>query len=170
MIDEHPVQGGGDGRVKKTLVYFLLLIAVNLLLAAAVSADPRMETNNNFCHFILNAENTDNEVFLAGCDSVITVIEKVVTTAGMSVKCEPDNHVASGYASVTKELPAAAVPAPPGSTLTFTSDGSTTACTMVESNGRAYTSNKWTSTIKVNRVKRNGFATVQYEIFCQDGQ
>lgn len=156
--------------MKKAPIYFLLLIAVTLLLAVPAFADPRMETNKNFCHFILNADNTDNEVFLAGCDSLITVVEKTVATQTMSVKCETDNHVANGYASVTKEIPAAAVPAPPGSSLTFTSDGSVTPCTMVESNGRAYTSNKWSSTIKVNRVKRNGLVTVQYEIFCQEGQ
>jgi hypothetical protein len=35
-----------------------------------------METNNNFCHFILDPDNTDHEVFLAGCNAIITVAEK----------------------------------------------------------------------------------------------
>lgn len=156
--------------MNKMIILMLLVVSVHLCLSAPASADPRMETNKNFCHFILNPDNTDNEVFVAGCDSVITVVEKNVDTATVQVKCEESNYVASGYGAVTKEMPPAAVPVPPGSTLTFTSDDSATPCTMVESNGRAYKSNKWWSTIKANRVKRNGLVTVQYEVFCQDGQ
>jgi len=49
-------------------IFFCLVCAVS-----HVSADPRMETNKNFCHFILDPTNTDNEVLAAGCNSTITV-------------------------------------------------------------------------------------------------
>jgi hypothetical protein len=156
--------------MKKILILVLMLVSAHLWISAPASADPRMETNDNFCHFILDPNNTDKEVFVAGCDSVITVVEKVAITGKIQAKCEENNKLASGYAIVTKEMLPAALPVAQGNTLTLTSDNSTTPCTMVESNGRAYTSNKWRSTIKANREKRNGFVTVQYEVFCQDGQ
>ena len=156
--------------MKKRFFLLLLLVTMHLILIAIASADPRMETNNNFCHFILNADNTDNEVFLAGCNSIITVVEKVAAAANMKINCTEQNYVASGYATVTKEMPVAAAPLAPGTTLRFTSDDSVEPCTMVESNGRAYKSNKWKSSIKVGRANKNNIVTVHYELFCQDGQ
>lgn len=58
----------------------------------------------------------------------------------------------------------------PGEILMFTSDNSEYPCTMVESNGRAYKSHKWQSIIEVKKPKHNGFVTVMYELFCQEGQ
>ena len=89
----------------KKLSVLLLLISVHIIFAVTASADPRMETNDNFCHFILNTGNTDNEVFLAGCDSVITVVEKLDDAGGITAKCEESNYMASGYATVTKTVP-----------------------------------------------------------------
>jgi hypothetical protein len=37
--------------MKKRIALLPLLIAVHLLAVATASADPRMETNNDFCHF-----------------------------------------------------------------------------------------------------------------------
>jgi hypothetical protein len=155
--------------MKKIFVLSLLVVPMCLLSAMNVSADPRMETNKNFCHFILDATNTDNEVFMAGCDSVITVDEKVAEVGNIqmssNILC---NYVASGYGKVEKVIPLAIAPLPPGNTLVFTSDMSETPCTMVESNGRAYKSYNWKSTIKVQR-KNTNYVTVQYELTCQDG-
>jgi len=156
--------------MKRICIVLFILVTANLLFAFSAFADPRMETNRNFCHFILNADNTDNEVFLSGCNSVITVVEKVAAAANTQLHCTEQNYVASGYAMVTKEMPLTAAPLAPGTTLRFTSDDSTVPCTMVESNGREYKSNKWRSTIKVGRPNRNSIVTVNYELFCQDGQ
>jgi hypothetical protein len=156
--------------MKRISIFLFILVAAYLLSAFTAFADPRMETNKNFCHFILNADNTDNEGFLAGCDSVITVVEKVAAAVNAQTNCTEQNYVASGYALVTKDMPLAAAPLAPNNTLRFTSDDSAVPCTMVESNGRAYKSNKWRSSIKVGRPNKNGIVTVYYELFCQDGQ
>jgi hypothetical protein len=153
----------------KRVSVLLLFISVHIIFAVTASADPRMETNDNFCHFILNAENTDNEVFLAGCDSVITVVEKVAGAEGVTAKCEENNYMASGYAAVTKTVPQAAAPIPPGTTRKFTSTDTDTPCTMVESNGRQYRSQKWQSTIRVSAAVRKNPVVVYYEIICQEG-
>jgi hypothetical protein len=153
--------------MKRIFMFFLLVVPAYLLAALAVSADPRMETNKNFCHFILDPDNTDNEIFMAGCDSVITVVEKAANATHAQIQCN-ENAVASGYATVKKVVPLAAAPLPTGETSVLTSDMSDTPCTMVESNGRAYQSKKWQSTIKVDPGKK-GFVTVSFELFCQDG-
>ena len=135
-----------------------------LFLTLSANADPRMETNKNFCHFILDPDNTDNEVFAAGCDSVITVVEKPVSADKGKIACE--EYVASGYGTLTRILPPTAIPLPPGTQITFTSKDSNTPCTMVESNGRAYKSYKWQSTIKVDNLKK-GLVKVTYELLCE---
>ncbi|HMK48679.1 MAG TPA: hypothetical protein VK435_01380 [Thermodesulfovibrionales bacterium] len=157
--------------MKSILIILTLVFSVHLLSATNLCADPRMETNKEFCHFILDPNNTDNEMFMASCDSVITVVEKAASTTGVSASCEDSNRVASGYARVTKTLPEAALPGVPGSSFSFTSDQSDTPCTMVESNGRAYTSTKWRSVVKVGAKKKNGGPIdVQYELICSDGR
>jgi len=156
--------------MKKRIVLSLLLVATYLIVVAIASADPRMETNNNFCHFILDPNNTDNEVFVADCGAVITTVEKTVNSKTVRIKCEENNRIASGYATVTRVVPQAASPIPQGTTVLFTNADSGTPCTMVESNGRAYTSTKWQSTIKAGTATRKGLVTVQYELFCQEGE
>jgi len=156
--------------MKTRIVLLPVLIALHLLAVATASADPRMETNKDFCHFILDPNNTDNEVFAADCGSVITTIEKIVNSETVHIKCEENNRIASGYATVTRVVQQAASPILPGTTVIFTSGDSATPCTMVESNGRAYTSSKWQSTIKAGTATRKGFVTVQYELFCQEGE
>jgi len=156
--------------MKKRIVLSLLLVAMHLLVVTIASADPRMETNNNFCHFILDPKNTDNEVFVADCGSVITTVEKIVKTGTVQIKCEANNRIASGYATVTRVIQQAVSPIPPGTTVLFTNADSETPCTMVESNGRAYTSIKWQSTIKAGTATKKGLVTVQYELLCQEGQ
>ena len=159
--------------MKKLVAVLCLMVCVSISFAFHAYADPRMETNKNFCHFILDAANTDNEVFFAGCDSVITTVEKIETTGNPATKtteCEENNYIASGYGKRSKQMPPEAAPLPVGTILTFTSDNSNTPCTMVESNGRAYKSYNWTSTITVGEVKRkSGLVLVTYELFCQDG-
>jgi hypothetical protein len=155
--------------MKKIIFLLLLLVAMQLMLIAIASADPRMETNDNFCHFILDPNNTDNEVFMADCGAMITTVEKTVTTTMIKSTCETSNRIASGYATVTNVVPQAASPVLPGTTVLFTNADSATPCTMVESNGRAYTSTKWQSSIKAGPVNRRGLVTLQYEVFCQEG-
>lgn len=167
--------------MKKLFVLSLLMVSMCLLIATGLSADPRMETNNNFCHFILDIDNTDNEIFMAGCNSVITVVEKVVETNSTkmsSVGCTP--YIANGYAKVEKVIPQALAPLPPGEELVLTSEMSETPCTMVESNGRAYSSKNWKSTIRVQKINNqrtgqrtinnNNYLTVQYELVCLNGE
>ena len=123
----------------KRIILLLLLVVTHPIIVSIASADPRMETNNNFCHFILDPNNTDNEVFVADCGAVITTVEKIAKTGTVQIKCEANNRIASGYATVTNVVPQAASPIMPGTTVLFTNADSGTPCTMVESNGRAYT-------------------------------
>lgn len=155
--------------MKKILLALSLVIPFVLFAAVHASADPRMETNNNFCHFILNPDNTDIEIFMAGCNSEITVSEKVPTSGASQPSCE--NYTASGYARIEKVIPQSAISIPAGSSLTFTNNDSSTPCTMVESNGREYRSYNWQSIIRVKKAQQqNSYVIVQYELFCQDGE
>ena len=153
--------------MKRTFMCFFLVVSAYLPAALAVFADPRMETNKNFCHFILDPDNTDNEIFMAGCNSVITVVEKAANASYAQGQCS-DNAVAIGYGTVKKVVPLEMAPLPTGETSVLTSGMSDTPCTMVESNGRAYTSKTWQSSIKVDPGKK-GYVTVSYELFCQEG-
>jgi hypothetical protein len=161
---------GEEIKEMKKAIVLLICISLNLLLAVQAFADPRMETNKDFCHFILDPQNTDNEVFVADCGSVITTIEKADNAGTTQIKCEESNRIASGYATVSRLVQQAASPVSPNATVIFTSDDSDTPCTMVESNGRAYTSHKWKSTIKAGRIVRKGLIMVQYELFCEEGR
>jgi hypothetical protein len=144
---------------------FFVLIS---LLSSGAFADPRMEINKNFCHFILDPKNTDNEVFMAGCNAQITTIEDVAVQGGNRTDCE--NVVATGYGELAVVIPQAAIPLKPGQTLKLTSDDSDTPCTMVESNGRAYRSYNWQSTVKIENPTAKGLVKVTYKLFCQEGR
>ncbi len=140
----------------------LSLAAAILLLAAPALADPRMETNDDFCHFIEDVGNTDNEAFLADCGSTIVV--------------DDDAGTATGFAKLVRRLPRGMV-----ESVTFTNEDGGGACTMVESNGTEYASNQWISKIRVIRSwgrKNENFAkhpfwsrlvTVIFELHCLDG-
>jgi hypothetical protein len=147
----------------------VLLFSLAFVLAAAPSAqaDPRMETNHNFCHFILDPDNTDNEVFVAGCDSTIATVELPATGAA-GAECE--RYVARGYGEREVVLPQAVTRIPAGSSRTFTNEDSDTPCTMVESNGRSYRSYKWQSTISVEATALPGQVKVRYALLCVGGR
>lgn len=151
---------------RASLLPVLPILAV-LAAAAPATADPRMETTGNFCHFILDPVNTDNEVFAAGCDSAIATVE-LPPPPGTAVACE--NVVARGYGERVEVLPQAAVGLPAGTTLTLSSADSEVACTMVESNGRAYRSYNWRSMIRVEATRRPGLVRVRYSLLCLDGR
>jgi hypothetical protein len=153
--------------MKKLFGILIFLFFVHLCIISPVFADPRMEINDNFCHFILDPTNTDNEVFVANCRAEITTIVPIPAAKGGLVTCE--NYIASGFGQVTKMIPQEAISLKPGETLRFTNVNSETPCTMVESNGRAYTSSNWESIIKVDNGKPKGFVKVTYRLFCRDG-
>ena len=153
--------------MKKLIGILMFFIFIHLCVVFPVSADPRMEINDNFCHFILDPTNTDNEVFLANCRAEITTIVPIPAAKGGLVTCE--NYIAGGFGQVTKMIPQEAISLKPGETLRFTNVNSETPCTMVESNGRAYTSSNWESIIKVDSGKPKGFVKVTYRLFCRDG-
>ena len=153
--------------MKKQLGILILLLFVHLCVVFPVFADPRMEINDNFCHFILDPANTDNEIFIANCRAEITTIVPPPASKENQVSCE--NYITSGYGQVAKMIPQEAISLKPGETLRFTNENSEAPCTMVESNGRAYTSNKWESIIKVENGKPKGFVKVTYRLFCRDG-
>ena len=139
-----------------------------------------MEINDNFCHSILDPIDTDNEVFVAQCQPVITVEKKIESdtetqenpeaeeTTEDKIYC--DGYTARGYSRVTRKIPEIASPIPAGEELVFTSDDSETRCVMVESNGREYRSRDWISSIKVSRPNKRGMVWVVYELVCLNGE
>jgi hypothetical protein len=149
-------------------VALVLSVAIGLAAAPPAAADPRMETNRNFCHFIMDPANTDNEVFVAGCDSAITTVEVPPPPDTMGISCE--NRVATGYGERTVVVPQASIGIRPGTVLSFTSADSDPACTMVESNGRAYRSHNWRSKIQVEATRRPGQVRVRHTLLCLDGR
>ena len=139
--------------MKAIMVILILAISVGL-----AYADPRMETVGNFCHMILDADNTDNEIFVAGCNSQIVV--------------DDDAKTASGYIKITRWMPreeARAILGDRKRRLSFTSDDSGTPCVMVESNGTEYESNVWESKIMVRRPWRH-MNKVVYKLYCLNGE
>jgi hypothetical protein len=171
--------------MKKVMTIILLLGVVHLAGGLPAFADPRMEINKNFCHFILDPYNTDNEIFVGGCNPDIIVLEIInpvqseKITESKETTCE-ENYVAAGYATVTKLIPVEAVPVLPMTSLTITSDESEYPCTMVESNGRAYRSYNWWSSVKAERTTRTytrvggqyitkEYVQIVYELYCQEG-
>jgi hypothetical protein len=103
---------------------------------------------------------------------VITTVEmpEIVETEGERTILSGNCYIATGYARRTKQVPPKAAPLSPGTRLVLTSDDSDTPCTMVESNNRAYRSDKWVSKISVGKRRKNGMVTVSYELFCTDGE
>ena len=128
--------------------YFILILSL-FVMAGTAAADPRMEVTDNFCHFILDPNNTDNEIFLGGCDGKIAVVDGVAT----------------GYVRIIEWLPRQEANAlVPKGGVRFTSGDSDAACALVDSNGTQYNSNKWESSIKVSRGK------LVYKLYCRNGQ
>ena len=134
----------------------LLLI---VLLPTIVWADPRMETRGNFCHFIHNIDNSDDESFIADCGSQISVND----TRG----------VAHGFAYVERKrvpvfLDEIAMQLEQGdkAAVVITSqDFKGLACTLVDSNGVVYESDSWVNQI-FYQAKGKRFGKVVYQLHC----
>ena len=153
--------------MKKLTVVLMVFCALTVLPSAAVQADPRMETNNDFCHFILDPEDGDNEVFVADCGSVITVtLKDDLPALKTEESCDTSNYEATGYSQAVKVVPALAAPLRPGQRLVFTSKDSEYKCYMKESNGRTYRSERWRSSIRVSEKDDMGFVKVYYSLMC----
>jgi hypothetical protein len=169
--------------MKKIAVFTVLFVAMVFFIALTASADPRMEICDNFCHCILDPIDTDNEVFIANCKPYITVEKSVEKIEEKSLETEKDietqksnecetccdGYTANGYAKVRRRVPEVAAPLPAGQEKLLTSNDSDTPCVMVETNGRAYKSHNWESSIKVKKSNRDGMVWVVYELICFDG-
>ncbi len=166
--------------MRRISVFIILFISMFFFNAITALADPRMEINDNFCHCILDPIDTDNEVFIAACNSSITVAKtvekKIETDQNMQTEEDLENEIycdgysANGSARVARKAPEVAAPLAAGEERILTSDDSETACVMVDSNGREYRSRNWVSSIKVSRANKKGVVWVVYELICLDGE
>lgn len=86
--------------MKKLYCILTFFIFIHLCIVFPVTADPRMEINDNFCHFILDPNDTDNGIFVANCRAEITTIVPAPAAKENQVSCE--NYIASGYGQVKK--------------------------------------------------------------------
>ena len=103
-------------------------LLVLLLASSLVQADQRLETNNGFCHFVLNAANADNEEFLANCLHGIR---------------QNNDGTGTGAVYIAVQYPPAGAPVTEDVAYTGTDTG--IPCNMVDSNGTTYSTNDWNS-------------------------
>lgn len=166
---------------------FAMMMLFLFLCASFAYADPRMETTDNFCHWIHNTINSDDETFVADCGSQISVLQEEgagiaqgfarvvrsevpvdfdeVTTA-LSIMEKPKDEEEKGEAAnVAKK------PHPLKQSLVITSeDFPGQACVMVDSNETQYNSNQWVNTITLQLKHRWAeVGTLTYILRCIDG-
>lgn len=132
----------------KKLMYFIVVMFV--LGISTVSADPRMEINDNFAHMILDPVNTDDEIFISGADSFIRADGAGNADGFFKKQMRLDRNKILRLFGEEKVI-------------RFTDEDSATPCTMVESNGTEYESNNWISIIRIKHK------WVDYELNCYDG-
>jgi hypothetical protein len=142
-------------------IFVCLLV---LLLPAIVWADPRMETTDNFCHFIHNTTNADDESFIADCGSQISVNDTTGVAQGYAYVVR--NHVPVGFDEVTTLFSQGRK----AEVVITSEDFQGLACALVDSNETQYNSTKWINRIffKANRGRR--FGTVVYQLHCIDAR
>lgn len=125
------------------------------LLAFSVNADPRIETNNGFCHFQFDTKNAANELFKAN------------TQSNISVK----SGVATGYCAAKATIPESYLESPDGKRQYWiTNNDLAVPCNMVESNGTVYTASKWKQHVRVRFYKPHGLVAVRFKLTCFDGR
>lgn len=131
---------------------------VGFLLIGMVSADPRIEVNDNFCHVPYDEQNDDNESFLAGCNGRVTVTNGVAD--GIGVVKESWVPVASVPVEINEKKRSGEVRLS-GPTTPFT-------CVLVDSNGTQYETAVWSVRTFVRRHRKSSIGRATYEIFCWD--
>jgi hypothetical protein len=146
-----------------------IILAVSMIACTSVIADQRFETNNGFCHFVLNPSNADNEVFFSNCRNSIV---------------QNNDGTGTGTTYIKVQFPVGG--APISESLALTGDETGIACNMVDSNGTQYTTNDWTSEyifVKNRRKGKGNYArfkhrwhdkkkadTVIFSLICRNGQ
>jgi len=131
-----------------------LYLTVLVLFSSVVQADQRFETVGGFCHFILNPDNDDNEVFFANCENSIT-----------------QNNDGSGEGSthVVVKYPLGGEPIV--KTTYFDNETAPNIpCVMVDSNGTTYVSNDWYSKYKYRAGRRHKPAQITFSMVCSNGR
>jgi hypothetical protein len=143
------------------------ILAVSMIACTSVIADQRFETNNGFCHFVLNPNNADNEVFFSNCRNAIV---------------QNNDGTGTGTTYIKAQFPIGG--APIAKSLALTGDETGIACNMVDSNGTQYTTNDWTSEYTLIKHRHKGGLsrfkhrwhdkrnadTVIFSLICRNGQ
>lgn len=143
-------------------IFFVFMLIV--FLPAMVWADPRMETADNFCHFIHNNTNSDDESFIADCGSQISVNDTTGVAQGYAYVVR--DHVPVGFDEVTTLLSRGRK-----TEVVITSvDYPDVPCALVDSNGTQYSSTKWVNRIVFKAKSGKRFGTVVYQLHCIDGR
>jgi hypothetical protein len=139
----------------------MLFVAIGL--SGLSYADQRMETVGGFCHFVVNPQNADNEIFVSNCVSSII-----------------QNNDGTGTGFVLKKVEYPGLLLPVGD-LRLTGAETGINCVMVDSNGTTYVTQDWTSLYKVirrpNRPAKYSHKTparpplfsITYELTCENG-
>lgn len=129
-----------------------LLLSLALLLSTPAMSDQRFETVGGFCHFILNAQNDDNEVYFANCLNSIV---------------QNNDGTGNGSTIILVTYPTGS--APISEDITFTGTDTGIPCIMVDSNGTTYQTNDWDSEYKILPSKNN-LDRVSFSLSCRNAQ
>jgi len=105
----------------------VLMFFIALGLSGILCADQRMETVGGFCHFVINPNNADNEIFVSNCVSSIV---------------QDNNGNVDGYVSMRVNYPGVLLPV---GNLNLTGESTGINCVMVDSNGTTYVTQDWNS-------------------------
>ena len=104
-----------------------LMLVIIIGLSGVLHADQRMETVGGFCHFVINPDNEDNEIFVSNCVSSIV---------------QNNNRTGTGWVLKKVKYPGILLPV---SNLMLTGAETGINCVMVDSNGTTYVTQDWIS-------------------------
>jgi hypothetical protein len=148
-----------------TMMKKLFVFVLVVFLPVVVWADPRMETADNFCHFIHNNTNADDESFVADCGSQISVNDTTGVAQGFAYVVR--DHVPVGFDEVTTLFRRGRNKS--GVVIT-SEDYPDVACALVDSNGTQYNSNNWVNRISFKARRGRHVGTVVYQLHCIDAR
>lgn len=131
---------------------YLVLALLMFFVAGLAVADLRMEVDGDFTHFVIDPDETDNEYYAGG--------------SGPNIWTDGAGN-ANGYSRVERQMPCGFV-AFEDNPWNLTYQNAELTCTMVESNGTAYTSDTWVRNMSKGQ-EVGGLCAYEFELACFDG-
>ena len=167
----------------RTVVLCVVLAATTSFLFGFLRADQRMETNDGFCHFQIDPNDADVEVFAANCvHSIYADQNGQADGATTYALLYPRGRTPIGNVNgllrrrdaglppprgCVRNVPAATAETPPEEDILcrrrLTGERTGAPCNLVDSNGTQYATNFWTA---IYDLTADG--TVTYSLDCRN--